>query len=52
MKRIFFFSHIVEVCHMKYRIPKFEMIRVKIDDFRSLQSYAILRSKVKEMGPS
>ena len=38
---------------MKHGIPKFEMIRVKIDDFRSLQSCAILPSKMaKGMGPS
>ena len=44
---------LLEECHMKYRFPKFEMIRVKIDDFRSLQSCAILPSKiVEEMGPS
>ena len=38
---------------MKYTILKVVMIRVKIDDFRSLESCAILPSKmVKGMGPS
>ena len=32
-------------------IPKFEMFRVKINDFTSLQSCAILRSNVSELSP-
>ena len=52
MKRNFF-SHIFEIYRLKYTIPKFEMFRVKINDFTSLQSCAILPSKmVKVMGPS
>ena len=48
-----FFSHIFEIYHLKYTIPKFEMFRIKINDFTSLQSCAILPSKiVKGMGPS
>ena len=52
MKRNFFL-HIFEIYRLKYTIPKFEMFRVKINDFTSLQSCAILPSKmVKGMGPS
>ena len=45
MKRNFF-SHIFEIYCLKYTIPKFYMFTVKIDDFISLQSCAILPSKV------
>ena len=52
MKRNFFL-HIFEIYRLKYTIPKFEMFRVKINDFTSLQSCAILPSKmIKGMGPS
>ena len=48
-----FFLHIFEINRLKYTIPKFEMFRVEINDFTSLQSCAILPSKmVKGMGPS
>ena len=45
MKRNFV-SHIFEIYCLKYTIPKFYLFRVKIDDFISLQSCAILPSKV------
>ena len=39
-------SHIFEIYCLKYTIPKFQMFRVQIDDFTSLQSLAILPSKM------
>ena len=45
MKRNFF-SQIFEIYRLKYMIQKFEMFRVKINDFTGLQSYAILPSKM------
>ena len=40
------FSHIFEIYRLKYAIPKFEMFTVKIGDFTSRQSCAILPSKM------
>ena len=40
MKRNFF-SQIFEIYRLKYMIQKLEMFRAKINDFTSLQSYAI-----------
>ena len=36
------FLHSCKIYHLKCKIPKFEMARTKIDDFKSAESWAIL----------
>jgi len=36
------FLHSCKIFHLKCKIPKFEMARTKIDDFKSAESWAIL----------